>query len=79
MPKDRSNRAALHAAREARQARADERAAKLAPLINALQAAGITSLKGIAKALSERGVPTPWGGHQWQAVQVSRVLARLAE
>jgi hypothetical protein len=40
---------------------------------------GITSLKGIAKALSERGVPTPWGGHQWQAVQVSRVLVRLAE
>jgi hypothetical protein len=34
---------ARHAAREARQAAADERAAKLAPLVKALQAAGVTS------------------------------------
>jgi hypothetical protein len=35
--------AARHATREARRALADERAAKLAPLIKALQAAGVTS------------------------------------
>ena len=43
--------AARHAAREVRQARADERAAK--------QAAGVTSLNGIAEALNARGVVTP--------------------
>ena len=42
--------AALRAAREGRQARAAERA-KLAPVVKALQADGITSLNGIAAAL----------------------------
>jgi hypothetical protein len=68
---------ARHAAREARQAAADERAAKLAPLIKALQAAGVTSLNGLAVALNARGVVTPAGGSQWHATQVRRVLARL--
>jgi hypothetical protein len=39
---------------EARQARADERAAKLAPIIKALQAKGVTSLSGIAHAHPHR-------------------------
>jgi hypothetical protein len=77
MPKDRSNRAALHAALEARQARADERAAKLAPIIKAIQAKGITSLSGIAEALNKRRVPTPRGRGHWHATQVRRSLARL--
>ena len=51
--------AALQASLEARQARADARATNLAPLIAALQAAGVTKLEGIAAALNERGVPTP--------------------
>ena len=70
--------AARYAAREARQAAADERAAKLAPLIKALQAAGVTSLNGLAVALNARGVVTPAGGSQWHATQVRRVLARLS-
>jgi hypothetical protein len=70
--------AARHAAREARRALADERAAKLAPLIKALQAAGVTSLNGLAVALNARGVVTPAGGGQWHATQVRRVLARLS-
>jgi hypothetical protein len=69
--------AARQAAREARQARADERAAKLAPLIKTLQATGVTSLNGLAVALNARGVVTPAGGSQWHATQVRRVSARL--
>jgi hypothetical protein len=43
---------------EVRQARAKERAADLAPIVKELQAAGVTSLKGIAAALNERGILT---------------------
>jgi hypothetical protein len=68
---------ARHAAREARQAAADERAAKLAPLITALQAASVTSLRAIAAELNRRGIPTAAASGQWQAAQVRRVLARL--
>jgi hypothetical protein len=69
--------AAQRAGVEVRQARADQRAADLAPIINELRAAGTTSSKGIAQALNERGVLTPRGG-RWYAMQVSRVLKRLA-
>jgi DNA invertase Pin-like site-specific DNA recombinase len=69
--------------RKARQAgwaavsrRADERAADLAPVLDELRAAGVTSLTGIARALSDRGIPTARGKTEWTAVQVSRVLAR---
>jgi hypothetical protein len=63
---------------EARKARANRAAADLAPIIAELRAAGITSLTGIATALEERGVPTPAGSDHWRAVQVRRLLARLA-
>jgi hypothetical protein len=49
----------------------------LAPTIAELQAAGLTSLRGIAMALNERGISPPLG-HKWQATQVRRLLARLA-
>jgi hypothetical protein len=68
---------AQRAACEANEARADERAAKLAPIIEALQAEGITSLNGIAEALNERRVRTPRGRGRWYAKQVRRLLARL--
>jgi hypothetical protein len=74
---DRVHPAAQRAACEANQALADERAAKLAPIIKALQAEGITSLNGIAEALNERRVRTPRGRRRWYATQVRRVLARL--
>jgi DNA invertase Pin-like site-specific DNA recombinase len=61
----------------ARAERADKKAADYAPVIRELQAAGVTSLAGIAAALNERGIPTANGQGTWQAVQVSRVLARL--
>jgi hypothetical protein len=61
----------------ARTARADERVRKLAPIIKAIQAEGITSLNGIAEALNKLRVPTPRGRGHWRATQVRRVLARL--
>jgi len=57
--------------------RAYQRAADLAPTIAELRAAGVTSLGRIAAELNRRGIPTANGKGQWQAVQVSRVLARL--
>jgi hypothetical protein len=62
---------------EGRQARANQKAADLARTIAELQAAGVTSLRGIARALNERGISPP-RGHGWQATQVRRLLARLA-
>jgi hypothetical protein len=61
------------------QSRADARAADLAPIIRRLQAAGTTTLAGIAAALNARGIPTARGRGPWHAVQVSRVLVRIAE
>ena len=56
--------------------RAGERAADLRPVIRDLQQIGIDTLCAIARALSERGVPTARGGHHWTATQVARVLER---
>lgn len=64
--------------RAALQARADERAADIGPTIKALQDAGATSLRAIADGLNAKGIPTARGNGEWQAVQVQRVLERLA-
>jgi hypothetical protein len=37
---------------------------RFAPVISELQAAGVTSLRGIAAALNERGIPTTRGGER---------------
>jgi DNA invertase Pin-like site-specific DNA recombinase len=55
-------------------ARAKSFAADLAPIIADLRAQGTTSLNGIAKALTEQGVPTARGSSTWTAAGVSRVL-----
>jgi len=60
----------------ARNAGAQARATDLAPIIFELQAQGIVSLKRLAQALNERGVPAAWGG-KWSPMQVKRVLDRL--
>jgi hypothetical protein len=54
----RAARTNLRVARKVWVARTDERAAKLAPIITALRAKGITSLKGIAAALNKRRIRT---------------------
>jgi DNA invertase Pin-like site-specific DNA recombinase len=61
----------------ARQQRSTSRAVDIAPTIKSLQAAGATSLRAIAAALNEQGIPTARGGGQWSAVQVARVLERI--
>jgi DNA invertase Pin-like site-specific DNA recombinase len=50
-------------------------AAEVLPIIREIQASGISSLRGVANALSERGVKTARGG-AWTAVQVGDILAR---
>jgi DNA invertase Pin-like site-specific DNA recombinase len=57
--------------------RARQQAADIAPTIEELQAAGVTSLRAIAEALNERGIPTARGVGEWKAGQVRRVLSRL--
>jgi recombinase len=73
MPRDSLQRAGL----VARQTRANQKAADLAPIIAELRAAGITSLTGIAGALNERGIPTARGSSPWYHAQVRRLLARV--
>jgi hypothetical protein len=63
---------------EVRAARANQKAAHLAPIDKELQAGGITSLNAIAAELNARHVPTPAGSGRWHAMQVSRLLRRLA-
>lgn len=68
----------VKAASAAVKAKANARSADLAPTITALQASGTTSASAIAKALTERGIPTARGASVWSAVQVQRVLERIA-
>jgi hypothetical protein len=51
-------------------------AANVRPIIREIQKSGVSSLRGVAKALSARGVKTARGG-EWTAVQVSDILERL--
>jgi hypothetical protein len=69
---------AANTADKARTARVNKRAADLAPVIAELQAAGVTSLNGIAAVLNDRDIPTPAGSSHWHAAQVARLLRRLA-
>jgi hypothetical protein len=64
---------------EKRRARAAQAAADLAPVIAELRASGVTSLRGIAAALNERGIPTVAGSGRWYHPQVLRLLRRLAD
>ena len=67
-------RQALVAARAARwKDTSANRAAALAA-IRKIQASGIVSANGIARALTARGVPTPAGSKAWSPAQVLRLL-----
>ncbi len=67
--------AAREASQASRKAKARARAADLMPVIEEIRECGVTSLNGIADALTSKGIPTARGGTAWSAVQVSRVLA----
>jgi hypothetical protein len=43
------------------------------------RATGLRNLRAIAAELNRPGIPTASGRVEWQPVQVSRVLARIAE
>ena len=59
-------------------ANAEAHARDLAPVIAELQAGGVTSLRGIAAALDDRGMLTRRGG-RWHVSSVRNVLGRLAK
>jgi len=61
--------------RQAIAVNADEFAAGMAPIIEGIRAAGITTLAGIADALNKRGVRTARGG-TWHAMTVRNVVRR---
>jgi hypothetical protein len=54
---------------------ADQRAAKLLPVIRAIEASGVNTLQGIADALNARGIHTVRGG-QWHPTTVRNLLRR---
>jgi len=57
-------------------ARANENAARLSTVIDAIRSEGVTSANGLAKALNGRQVATSRGG-VWTAKAVQRVLERV--
>jgi recombinase len=61
--------------RKANSEAAERFAANVLPIIKQIQKSGVSSLRGVAKALSARGVKTARGG-EWTAVQVSDILRR---
>ena len=63
---------------DVRAEKAKERAQDRIEAIEDVKATGATSLREIAAALNERGIPTPMQKGEWSAVQVQRVLARVA-
>ena len=65
------------AARRYAYAKAAARATDLEPVIGELRAAGVSSARGLAKALQSRGISQPRGGESWSAAQVVRLLARI--
>lgn len=71
-------KAAAKAASAARTVSADLRATDICPMIKELQEQGIVSLRGLARALTERGVPKARGGLSWSPTDVGNVMARCA-
>lgn len=59
------------------QEKARVRAADLEPVIIDLRGHGVTTLRGMARALTERGIPTARGKGEWTPMQVARVLERI--
>lgn len=64
------------AAAAARQQAADRAAHRLHLELEELRAAGLVGHAELARALTERGVPTPRGGRAWTHTTVARVLLR---
>ena len=65
------------AAATAREGEAIRTAHRLSLEIDNLRAEGVSSLIGLARALTERGVPTPREGKAWTHTTVARLMARV--
>jgi DNA invertase Pin-like site-specific DNA recombinase len=66
------------AASVARRDAAERAAHRLLLEVERLRHAGTTSMRGLARALTERGVLTPQGSGIWTHTTVRRLLARTA-
>ena len=66
------------AAASAREDAATRIAHRLSLEIDALRGEGVDDAVGLARGLTERGVPTPRGGAVWTHTTVARVLGRVA-
>jgi hypothetical protein len=64
-------------ARAARALKATEQARSIAPIIGRVDPDRTASLRGIAPALNDEGVPTPSGEGKWTAATVARIRQRL--
>jgi DNA invertase Pin-like site-specific DNA recombinase len=62
--------------RAVRTAKADEFAAKMRPMIEAIRGRGVTTLQGIADELTRQRWTTPTGGDTWTPNTVAKVMAR---
>jgi DNA invertase Pin-like site-specific DNA recombinase len=65
------------AGRAVRTAKAQAHAADIMPIITEIKSVGVGSLRQIATALNERGIPAARGG-EWSAIQVRRVIGTAA-
>ena len=65
------------AATVARGVAAERAAHRLLVEVEGLRGEGVTSRQGLARALTERGVPTPRDGKFWTHTTVGRLLARV--
>lgn len=63
--------------RQVTRRQAERFAAAILPIIASIQRSGVTSYRGIAQALNNRGVRTARGG-LWQASNVRNVIARFS-
>jgi DNA invertase Pin-like site-specific DNA recombinase len=71
--------AAREAGRLAQRERAARRASDLRRTLSDLKLQGFNSSAALARALSDRGVPTARGRKHWSPTQVNRLLARLPD
>jgi DNA invertase Pin-like site-specific DNA recombinase len=65
--------------RLAQQNRARQRAIDIAPIVEVSRRHGVTSLAGLAKALTAQRIPSPRGQTTWSPTQVARALSRLGK
>jgi len=59
----------------ANKANAERFAANVLPIIREIQASGVTTLRGVARALNARGVPSARGA-PWSVEAVSNIIKR---